>query len=285
MSKPVWTRASTIACLATCLAACLLTTACMSTGDGAAPGGTGGSRGAGGAMNDGSGGATAAGTGGATATGTGGAVGAGGRTGTGGAMGAGGRTGTGGATAGTGGARVGTGGALGASDGGAACPAAGGITYTLARAATPTAAETAAYDRIVPAMDTAVAYYNCYTNIVKSLSVTYVPTVQTADGNVNGSIRFGSTDSMNFVTAMHEISHTVGVGSTQFDALVTGGVFTGATATAQMRAITGVQTDIVNADNQHFWPYGLNYTTEYMSMSDLLNHCKMVIAIRKDIGF
>ena len=54
-------------------------------------------------------------------------------------------------------------------------------------------------------------YYNCYTDIVKELNVQYNPSVATADGNINGSIRFGSRDSMNHITAMHEIAHTVGI--------------------------------------------------------------------------
>ena len=173
----------------------------------------------------------------------------------------------------------------GAGGAGPACPGAGKIAYTLVKAAAPTADQQAAYDLILKAMDDAVALYNCNTDIAKSLSVTYAPDVQTADGNVNGSIRFGSKESMNYITAMHEISHTVGIGSVDYDGLVKGGVFTGAAATDQMRAITGNVQDVVHADLQHFWPYGLNYTTEVMSPADLVSHCKMVVAIRKDIGF
>ena len=161
----------------------------------------------------------------------------------------------------------------------------GNITYTLQRAANPTTAEQAAYDRITAAMNTALMHYNCYTNITKALSVSYVPSVATADGNTNGSIRFGSTASMNFVTAMHETAHTLGVGAPQFDAMIVNGVFTGPAATAQLREITGNPADEVHGDNQHFWPYGLNYESEYMSISDAINHCKMVVAIRRDIGF
>lgn len=112
-----------------------------------------------------------------------------------------------------------------------------------------------------------------------------MPSVATADGNVNGSIRFGATSSMNYITAMHEIGHTVGVGSREFGALVVDGVFTGEAATRQLRAITGNESDVVHADTQHFWPYGLNYTTEVKTTDDLVNHCKIVVAIREDIGF
>jgi hypothetical protein len=74
------------------------------------------------------------------------------------------------------------------------------------------------------------------------------------------------------------------IGSSQFDALVKDGIFTGQTATDTLRSITGNNQDQVHGDTQHFWPYGLNYTSEVKSVDDLLDHCKMVVAIRKDMG-
>jgi hypothetical protein len=167
-----------------------------------------------------------------------------------------------------------------------ACTPTGHVTYTLAMAAAPTAEEQSAYDAIVCAMDGAVAYYNCYTSITKKLDVSYVPSVATADGNYNGSIRFGPDHSyMECVTGMHEIAHTVGVGQApNWNSLSVGGLFTGANAIAQLRAITGNPTDVVHSDTQHFWPYGLNYTSEAKSTADLIDHCLMVTAIRKDLG-
>ncbi|MDC0677326.1 hypothetical protein [Sorangium atrum] len=244
----------------------------VASGSGGAAASGGQTSGGGATGGDGGAGGSAAGSGGAGAgeAGTGGA-------GTGGAGGAG--------AGGTGGAgEAGTG---GAGDGGAdtGCPGTGGITYTLAKVASPTAEEQSAYDKITSAMDEALSYYNCHTSIEKRLSVSYVPSVATADGNVNGSIRFGATSSMNYITAMHEIGHTVGVGSREFGALVVDGVFRGEAATRQLRAITGNESDVVHADTQHFWPYGLNYTTEVKTTDDLVNHCKIVVAIREDIGF
>jgi hypothetical protein len=165
------------------------------------------------------------------------------------------------------------------------CPFSGHVTYTLSKSASPSADEQDAYAHITVAMDAAVAVYNCYANVTKADTVTYNTGVQTADGNVNGSIRFGSDRTyMTLPTAMHEIAHTVGIGSAPFDALVSNGIFTGANATSQLRAITGVATDQVNADTQHFWPYGLNYDSEYHTLDDAIDHCKMVTAIRKDMG-
>ena len=176
-----------------------------------------------------------------------------------------------------------------------ACPYTGHVTYTLAKSANPTAAEQAADDLITPAMNQAIAYYNCYTNITKSLSVSYVAdssVVPTADGNTNGSIRFGPDKSyMEHATAMHEIGHAVGIGnSTKWSSLLVapdgGGtmVWSGTFATAELRAITGVATDVVKGDSMHFWPYGLNYASEWHSEADGIAHCRMVMALRKDMG-
>jgi hypothetical protein len=166
-----------------------------------------------------------------------------------------------------------------------ACTPTGHVTYTLTKAASPTAAEQSAYDAITCAMDGAVAYYNCNTNITKQLTVTYNTSVSTADGNFNGSIRFGGSSYMECVTAMHEIAHSVGIGTAPaWSTYSVGGVFTGANAIAQLRAITGNPDDVLHSDTQHFWPYGLNYTSEAKSTADLVDHCLMVVAIRKDLG-
>jgi hypothetical protein len=175
---------------------------------------------------------------------------------------------------------------------GAPCPHAGGVTYTLTQNSNASAAEQAAYPIIRAAMDEAVYYYNCYTDITKKLTVSYNSSVQTADGNINGSIRFGpNTSYMERATAMHEIGHTVGIGTASnwmsFLPLPDGGgtrIWTGANATAELRAITGNATDVVNGDSQHFWPYGLNYASEWHSEADGIAHCRMVAALRQDMG-
>ncbi|HKO50472.1 MAG TPA: hypothetical protein VJV79_22270 [Polyangiaceae bacterium] len=196
---------------------------------------------------------------------------------------------SGGSAAGSGGARAGNGGASG-SGGGSACPGAGNITYTLAKSASPTPTEQAAYDKITTAMDKAISYYNCYTSITKSLKVSYVPSVATADGNSNGSMRFGmNTTYMDYRTAMHEIGHTVGIGqAANWGTFLSGGLFTGAHAAAQLKAInaklaTPLYPD-VHADTQHFWPYGINQQSEVKGEADLIAHCQMVVAIRQDLG-
>jgi len=83
---------------------------------------------------------------------------------------------------------------------------------------------------------------NCYTNITKADNVVYDPSVETADGNSNGTIHFGSnTTYMVLPTAMHEISHTVGIGQAanwhSFVAMTDAGSgpWTGANGIAQRR--------------------------------------------------
>jgi len=232
--------------------------------------------GAAGAITGGAGG-SAAGNGGAPAVG-GGGTNAGGRAGSGGSHAGGGSGGASGASGGSGGGS------------GMTCPGAGHITYTLAKSASPTATEQAAYDKIKVAMDKAITYYDCYTSITKSLNVSYVPSVETADGNINGSIRFGSnTTYMDYRSAMHEIAHTVGIGqASNWGSFLANGLFTGTHAAAQLNAINATLTKPlypeVHADTQHFWPYGINQQSEVKGEADLIAHCQMVVAIREDLG-
>jgi len=242
--------------------------------------GSGGQAGSAGSANSGASGAL--GGGGASA----GNAGAGGSRAIGGAGGMGGSNAMGG-----GGGRAGGGNSGGSAGmGTTTCPGAGHITYTIAKSASPTATEQAAYDKIKTALDKAITYYDCYTSITKTLNVSYVPSVETADGNINGSLRFGSnTTYMDYRTAMHEIAHTVGIGqASNWGSFLSGGLFTGMHAAAQLKAInakltTPLYTD-VHADTQHFWPYGINQQSEVKGEADLIAHCQMVVAIRQDLG-
>jgi hypothetical protein len=108
--------------------------------------------------------------------------------------------------------------------------------------------------------------------------------VQTADGNTNGAIRFGSRASMHHVTAMHEIAHTFGVGFAKFKSLIQNGVFTGRLTTAKAREISGDAGVQIKSDGTHFWPYGLNYVSEGRTQQDLTDHCLIVQAIVEDLA-
>jgi hypothetical protein len=170
--------------------------------------------------------------------------------------------------------------------GSAGCPATGHITYTLTRASAPTADQADAYTQITAAMDLAVAEYNCYLNVTKALTVSYNTGVATADGSYSGAIRFGSNRVfMKQVTAQHEIAHTLGVGTySNWSSFLTNGQWTGAKGIAALRSVTGDSAAILHGDTQHFWPYGLNQDSEATSADDIVANCKIVAALRADMG-
>ncbi len=157
------------------------------------------------------------------------------------------------------------------------------LRYTLRRDPHPTPAQLDAYVRITDAMDRAVRFYDRYTvGIVKTDTVFLDPGEATAEGNVNGDIRFGPTD-ISLRTALHEMSHTVGIGTTpQYHRLTVNERFIGKHALAQLRAITGDDHAILHADTWHFWAYGLNHVGEDDSIWDYIHHCQMVSAILQD---
>lgn len=162
--------------------------------------------------------------------------------------------------------------------------AAGNITYTLNKVSNPTSDQADAYVKIQKAMDSALFYYNQYTTLTKRLTVNYEPGVQTADANFNGNIRFGSNRSYMAVhTAMHEIAHAVGIGTTNnYKKLISGRIYTGVNGTQKIKELVG-DTAKLHGDSTHFWPYGLNYASEVKSTNDLVRHCLVVEAMIKDM--
>lgn len=155
------------------------------------------------------------------------------------------------------------------------------ITWTLVRAQNPTPDQQDAYNRITNAMNAAVARYNNLSDLGKNITVHYDPNVPTADGNINGTIRFGARASMNERTALHEISHTIGVGTSgDWGALGCGGTYNGAQATALVKQYDGSGASI-KCDGSHFWPYGLNYDSEF-SQTNADRHVDIVEAMVRD---
>ena len=135
--------------------------------------------------------------------------------------------------------------------------------------------------RIVSAMDGAVATYNRWGTFRKHLTVEYNPGVPTADANYAGHIRFGGQ--IGYRTALHEISHTMGVGTHwAWNANLNNGVWTGANGIALVRSFDGPTANI-NSDGTHFWPYGLNFDSEG-STENNRRHVLLVAAFRKDMG-
>jgi 3-oxoacyl-ACP reductase-like protein len=160
--------------------------------------------------------------------------------------------------------------------------AAATITWSLVRASNPTADQLSAYDLITKAMNAAVARYNNLSDLGKTLTVRYEPGVPTADGNLNGTIRFGGNRSyMSERTALHEIAHTLGVGtSAGWSRLGGSGTWTGGQATALVKQYDGSGAKI-STGGGHFWPYGLNYDNEW-SGTAADRHVRIVAAMVRD---
>ena len=135
--------------------------------------------------------------------------------------------------------------------------------------------------QIIKAMDEAVWYYNRYGQFEKEIRVLYNASVPTADGNINGQIRFGKSISSR--TAMHELAHTMGVGTHhKWRKMMKGGKWEGHYANRALKSYNGAEA-IVKGDRQHFWPYGLNQPKED-SETNRIRHVLMVEAICRDMG-
>ena len=160
----------------------------------------------------------------------------------------------------------------------------GSVSYVLHKSDNPTEDELDAYQRITTVMDSAVYIYNKYTNLTKFINVYYAPWVPTAEASSNGDLRFGEDRSYMFVgTAMHEMAHTMGMGTTSdYRSMFEDGVFLGEKAQALLKEIDGPDAEL-HGDSQHFWPYGLNYRDEVHSEQDLINHARIVEAMYQDI--
>jgi beta-glucanase (GH16 family) len=134
---------------------------------------------------------------------------------------------------------------------------------------------------VVQAMDEATAFYNSIGDFPREVTASYNPGTPTADGNINGTIRFGGQISRR--VALHELGHVLGVGTADgWQAMIHEGTWTGKNALAQLRAFDGPDA-VLHADRQHFWPYGLNYDKESSPEADR-RHVLMVAAFRRDLG-
>lgn len=167
------------------------------------------------------------------------------------------------------------------------CPHAGSVRYRLnGTESWPSEV----VERLTAAMDEAVYYYNCYSDLSHDLTINYDPGVPTAQANVDGWISFGSDRNyMVVATAMHEVGHAMGVGFSPWNELLMDGRWTGAAVNELMKSIPPEERDpdegardYITADRQHFWPYGLNYASEHRSEWSLINHVRVVAAMRVD---
>jgi hypothetical protein len=155
------------------------------------------------------------------------------------------------------------------------------ITWKLQKAPNPTADQADAYRRIEKAMTLAVARYRKLAKRPnKAIKVTYTPGVKTADSNIGGNLRFGGNKAfMNERTALHEISHTLGIGLTKtWDRRCKANNWP--TAGKLLKTWDGPNAKI-NCGGQHIWPYGLNYDGE-MSETNANRHCQLIDAMLAD---
>ena len=155
------------------------------------------------------------------------------------------------------------------------------IDWELQRLSNPSDDQADAYTRIEAAMNLAAARYNRLApGASKIITVQYEPSVETADGNFNGNIRFGANRSyMNERTALHEISHTLGIGQTQaFNDRCSANNWPSATPLLQSWDGSGA---VINCGGGHIWPYGLNYDNEW-SETNADRHCQLINAMLAD---
>ncbi|MCG8619219.1 MAG: hypothetical protein MI802_23605, partial [Desulfobacterales bacterium] len=135
--------------------------------------------------------------------------------------------------------------------------------------------------KITNSMDFAVDLYNQHTYLSKQIRVTYNPKIKTADGNINGSIRFGHAFSKR--TALHEISHTLGIGThRKWKQMLKDGAWTGPRANALVKQFNGPKA-VIRGDRSHFWPYGMNYAKED-GAENYVRHVLIVQALCQDMG-
>jgi len=130
---------------------------------------------------------------------------------------------------------------------------------------------------IIACMNDAVSIYNSYGYFDKHVTANYNSGVPTAQAGYSGWIDFGG--SIGTRVALHEIAHTLGVG--QHGGWTSGGWW-GPAANARIKLYEG-QGAAIGTSGDHFWPYGLNYDTEDGSIPRE-RHCKMVSAMRRDMG-
>ena len=114
------------------------------------------------------------------------------------------------------------------------------------------------------------------------VNVSYTPGVPTAEASSNGDLRFGSDRSyMTEGTALHELAHTLGVGTTwSWDTVCYDGRYHGGKATALLQTWEGPDA-VIWCDAAHFWPYGLNYPDEFSEQAFDRN-VLLVEAMRED---
>jgi hypothetical protein len=148
----------------------------------------------------------------------------------------------------------------------------GNINYSIREGDDNTGAKT----RITAATKDAVNYWNNLTSIKGlNLSVGYASGTPTADCSYGGWIRVGSNSSYQRTgTLLHEMLHGVGVGTCGFwydndnfrerrdGSNRSSGHWLGDRANDVVRFLDNNDTEQLNGDYQHLWPFGINGANE-----------------------
>ena len=133
-------------------------------------------------------------------------------------------------------------------------------------------------------IEEAVPIYNKYGSFNKHLSVYYNPGIPTAEGNYDGYIGFGGQRSTR--TALHEMGHTVGMGTfyswePTYGTLISGGTWGG--FYGWKRALE-LGNGGLWGDGHAIWPGGMNYENEDSSFMERIKHVQIMAAMRCDMG-
>lgn len=158
-------------------------------------------------------------------------------------------------------------------------PMMGRVTYTLA---VDSATYPNYYNLLKTALDSACYYYNRYTSFKANIYIYYNSGIPTAQANYHGSIGFGSNTSYMWVgTTMHEMAHFFGSGtSTVWKSKMVNGIWQGTAGQSLCQQLTGSTLKGDNSTNAvHYWPTGINYRSEVSSVTDLINHAKIIQAM------
>ncbi|KAA6302783.1 MAG: hypothetical protein EZS26_000953 [Candidatus Ordinivivax streblomastigis] len=126
------------------------------------------------------------------------------------------------------------------------------------------------FRRIKAAMTSACNYHNNLTSIVAQKSVNYGSGTPTAEASYGGWMRFGPSESYQRAgTALHELSHTVGVGQHAMWSNVNlhaNNVWLGERTTNVLKTMLPLHGNTtypeIHGDTQHFWPFGINGANE-----------------------
>lgn len=157
-------------------------------------------------------------------------------------------------------------------------PVRAALTYTVGGTWPNDAHRNAAVD----AIQLVVNRYNAYGDFGNAnVYVYYNAGIPTAQASYNGSIGFGGTYPNERVMA-HEMAHYLGLPSSNWNSLMTGGSWDGVYGLAKVRQFDGEQA-VINGDSIHFWPYGLNYDSEGSELNKQ-RQVEIVYAMRADLG-